>query len=54
MKELKIKAKNIVKKNLWKSIVVCFIASAIFTLGYKYNTEKKLFIMKIILLLILM
>ena len=41
MKELKIKAKNIVKKNLWKSIVVCFIASAIFTLGYKYNTEKK-------------
>ena len=40
MIEEKKKAKKIVRKHLWHSIVICFIASTVLTFGYKYNTEN--------------
>jgi len=40
MLEEKKKARKIVKKHLWHSIVVCFIVSTVLTFGYKYNTQK--------------
>ena len=42
MLEEKKKARKIVKKHLWHSIVICFIVSTVLTLGYKYNTQKRI------------
>ena len=42
MIEEKKKAKKIVKRHLWHSIVICFIVSTLLTFGYKYNTENRI------------
>lgn len=42
MKGLKKYIKEIVKRNLWHSIVICFIVFNIFSGGYKYNTSSKI------------